>query len=245
MQNKNAEMNFFNTAVNESPWTSFNKNGQKQIFALFKESIKPQKGEITLDMGCGTGEFSEKLLEYGLKVTGIDISKNAIEQCKKKYNEKNILFDVQDIEKTTYANNSVDIIFYGGVLHHFPNRLNVFKEAYRILKKGGRIYGFDPNFYNLTLWIYREKLKIKTQKTENEVLIKAKDIETELKKTGFSEITVKSTANITFDIEYFKKLVPFPVYYGVYIYNIIERITQKIKPIQTKYGSFVITYAKK
>ncbi len=245
MQNKDAEIEFFNSAVNESPWTTFNKNGQKHIFKLFEEKIKPQKREITIDMGCGTGEFSEKLQEYGLEVTGIDISKKAIEYCKEKYKGKKIFFDVQDIESTTYADNSVDIIFLGGVLHHFTKRQKAFKEACRILKKNGRIYGFDPNFYNLILWIYREKLGIKTQKTENEVLIKAEEIEKELHEAGFSEINIKSTANMTFDIKYFKKLVPFPLYYGVYVYNLCERFLHCIKPLEKKYGSFVITYAVK
>ena len=210
---------------------------------MFEEKTTPQKGETALDMGCGTGEFSEKLSEYCLKVKGIDISKKAVEYCKEKYKKINITFDVQDIEKTTYPDESIDIIFLGGVLHHFPNREKVFKESYRILKKRGRIYGFDPNFYNLILWIYRKKLEIKTQKTENEVLIKAEEIEKELHEAGFSEINIKSTANMTFDIKYFKKLVPFPLYYCVYIYNLLERCLHRIKPLEKKYGSFVITYA--
>ncbi|PIN79619.1 hypothetical protein COV16_03290, partial [Candidatus Woesearchaeota archaeon CG10_big_fil_rev_8_21_14_0_10_34_8] len=77
------------------------------------------------------------------------------------------------------------------------------------------------------------------------VLIKAEDIHKELKQAGFRDIKCESTANITFDIRYFKKLVPFPLYYGVYLYNTIERIVNFIKPLREKYGSFVITFAKK
>ena len=69
--------------------------------------------------------------------------------------------------------------------------------------------------------------------------------EEELKNAGFKESTVKSTANITFDIQYFKKLVPFPLYYGVYFYNTIERAINFIQPLREKHGSFVITSAKK
>lgn len=245
MQNKEKEIEFFNTALGESPWTTFNKNGQKQIFKIFEEKVKPQKGETALDMGCGTGEFSKKLAEYGLNVTGIDISKGAISYCKKKYKETKILFDIQDIEKTTYADNSTDIIFFGGVLHHFPHRQHVFKEAYRILHKNGRIYAFDPNYYNLVLWVYREKLGIKTQKTENEILVKAEEVRNELQEAGFSTIDVQSTANMTFDIQYFRKLVPFPLDYSVYLYNFLEKFLHCIRLFERKYGSFVITYAVK
>lgn len=246
MQNKEAEKEFFDNAVSESPWTTFNRNGQKQIFTLFEEKIRPKKGEVTLDMGCGTGEFSERLEQYDLQVTGMDISKKAIERCKEKYKDrKNMHFEVQDIEKTTWKEESVDIIFFGGVLHHFPRREKVFKEAFRILRKGGRIFAFDPHYYNLIIWTYRELLGVETQKTENEVLIKPEEIRKELREAGFTEIDAKGTANITFDMQYFKKLVPFPLYYGVYVYNGIERTIQTIKPLQEKYGSFAITYARK
>lgn len=246
MQNKNAEIEFFDNATAESAWTTFNKNGQREIFKLFEETVQPKKGEIVVDMGCGTGEFSEKLKEYNLLVTGIDISKKSIEHCKEKFRaEKNMRFEVQDIERTSCKDNSVDIVFLGAILHHFPNREKVFKEARRILKKGGRVYGFDPNYYHFIIWTYRELLGIKTQKTENEVLIKPEEIRKELKEAGFSEMNVKSTGNMTFDIRYFKKLVPFPLYYGVYVYNGIERIIQGIKPLREKYGSFVITNARK
>lgn len=244
MQNKEAEKEFFNQACEASPWVTFNENGQRMIFKLFAHLIQPKKGGKTLDLGCGTGEFSYELAELGLDVKGIDISKQSIEYCKAKY-EKTIHFEVQDIEETTFENETFDILFYGGILHHFPKRERVFKEAYRILKKNGRLFAFDPNYYNAVIWIYRELLGIKKQKTENEVLIKPEEIRKELNHCSFSEIDVKSTANMTFDIRYFKKLVPFPLYYGVYAYNGIERTIQWIKPWREKHGSFVITIAKK
>jgi len=244
MQNKEAEKKFFNESCTASPWITFNKNGQKAIFRVFEKYVLPRQGETVVDMGCGTGEFSNELRKYNLNVIGIDISEKSIQACKEKYG-KNIQFNVQDIEQTECEDESVDIIFFGGILHHFPTRKKVFKEAYRILKKGGRIFAFDPNHNNLIIWVYRELLGIKTQKTENEVLIKAKEIEEELKSAGFKEFMVKSTANITFDKHYFKKLVPFPLYYGIYIYNTIERVMNMIKLLREKYGSFVITYAKR
>lgn len=245
MQNKNAEIAFFDTASSTSPWTTFNSSGQRQIFLHFERLVQPKKAEIALDMGCGTGEFSVQLLAYDLHVTGIDISKKSIAHCQQKYKQPHLFFHVGDIEHTGFADNSVDIIFFGGVLHHFPHREKVFQEAFRILKKGGRIFAFDPHYYNLIIWTYRELLGVKTQKTENEVLLKAADLSSELKTAGFSVIDSSGTGNITFDREYFKKLVPFPFYYGVYVYNAIERCIHLIPYIRKRHGSFVITYARK
>jgi ubiquinone/menaquinone biosynthesis C-methylase UbiE len=243
-QNKEAEREFFDNVNSTSPWVTFDKNGQNKIFSLFREYVKPQKEEVAVDMGCGTGEFSAELHKMGLTVTGLDISQKSIETCKERYTNE-IIFRTEDIENTSFDDNSVDIIFFGGILHHFPNREKVFKEAQRILRKGGRIFAFDPNHYNLIIWTYRELLGVKTQKTENEVLIKALDIEKELTAAQFSQIIAKSTADMTFSIEYFQKLVPFPLYYGGHVYNAIEKGLNIIKPIREKYGSFVITFAKK
>lgn len=245
MQNKDAEIVFFDTASSTSPWTTFNAHGQQQIFSHFEQLVQPKKGEVALDMGCGTGEFSVKLMEYELHVTGIDISQNSISFCQKKYKQPHLSFQVGDIEHTLLPESSVDIIFFGGVLHHFPHREKVFQEAHRILKKGGRMFAFDPHYYNIIIWGYRELLGIKTQKTENEILLKAEDLRRELQHTGFSHVDVHATANITFDIRYFKKLVPFPLFYGVYAYNFIERALHCIKSLREKHGSFVITYARK
>ncbi len=244
-QNKDAEIAFFDTASSSSPWTTFNAQGQKQIFLHFEKLVQPRKGEIAVDMGCGTGEFSVKLLEYGLLVIGIDISKKSIAHCQEKYKQPHLSFHVGDIEHTGFADNSVDIIFFGGVLHHFPHREKVFAEAHRILKKEGRLFAFDPHYYNLIIWTYRELLGVKTQKTENEVLLKSADLQNELFHAGFSVIDSSGTANMTFDIRYFKKLVSFPLYYGVYVYNAIERLIHLFAPLRKKYGSFVITYARK
>ncbi len=244
-QNKDAEIAFFDTASSTSPWTTFNRHGQQQIFSHFEELAQPKIGETALDMGCGTGEFSVKLLEYGLLVTGIDISQKSITLCQERYKQKNLSFRVGDIEHTQLPDNSVDIIFFGGVLHHFPHREKAFQEAHRILKKGGRVFAFDPHYYNLIIWTYRELLGITTQKTENEVLLKPVDLRSELLAAGFSVVQSCGSGNITFDIRYFKKLVPFPLYYGVYLYNAIERFIHFIKPLREKHGSFVITYARK
>jgi ubiquinone/menaquinone biosynthesis C-methylase UbiE len=244
MQNKEAEKEFFDNACVTSPWVTFNKNGQDAILNLFVKHVQPKKGERAIDMGCGTGEFSNKLNQFGLQVTGLDISEKSIRHCKEKYGES-ITFETKDIENTGFPDNSVDIIFFGGILHHFPNSEKVFAEAHRILKKGGRVFAFDPNYYNLIIWTYRELLGVQKQKTENEVLMKAEQIKEKLKKANFTEMNVKSSANITFDIQYFQKLVPFPLYYGVYVYNLIERSMNIIKPVREKYGSFVITYGRK
>lgn len=46
--------------------------------------LKPQTGELILDLGCGEGTLTEKLLEFATSVIGVDNSLNQIEAAKKK-----------------------------------------------------------------------------------------------------------------------------------------------------------------
>jgi len=151
MQNKKFEEDYFDEFTTEKPWNAFTDKSYKRIINLFIKNIKPKKNDLIIDMGCGTGELAKKIKDIGYtNVLGLDISKNCILMAKKQY--KGIKFKTADIEKTGLKKNSVDIIFYCGILHHFPNRDKVIIEAYRILKENGKIFIFEPHDKNPILW---------------------------------------------------------------------------------------------
>ena len=54
---------------------------------LILDLLKPKKGEIILDAGCGTGIFTQDILSSGPKVIGLDISLPMLVQAGKKLNE--------------------------------------------------------------------------------------------------------------------------------------------------------------
>ena len=49
------------------------------------ELLQPKKGEKILDLGCGTGDLSEKMSKSGADVVGIDASAKMIEKTRTKY----------------------------------------------------------------------------------------------------------------------------------------------------------------
>ena len=64
----------------------------KTVDHLIKESVlKP--GDKVLDLGCGPGLYCSRLCQFGIKMTGFDLSKNSIEYARKKAEEQG-----QDIE---------------------------------------------------------------------------------------------------------------------------------------------------
>ena len=104
-----------------------------------------KKGEILLDLGSGAGIdafLASKLVGNEGKVIGIDMTDEMLEKAKKvaiKNNYKNVEFRKGDIEeKIPVEDNSVDVVISNCVINLTSNKINTFKEVYRILKKEGK-----------------------------------------------------------------------------------------------------------
>lgn len=120
---------------NNSPlkYTSEYPSGNPE--EVFKEKIITLAGKDKkiLDVGCGDGIFAFDMAKYYMNVTGIDFSKGLLEVAKQKQNElkiKNCVFEFQDAEHTSFADNSFDVIFS----RRGPTP---YSEFYRLLKPNG------------------------------------------------------------------------------------------------------------
>ncbi len=110
---------------------------------------KIKDGDVVLDLGCGAGFdcflASKKVGEKG-KVIGIDMTQEMINKAKanaEKMGVKNVEFILGEIENLPIEDNSVDVIITNCVINLTPDKTKTFKEAYRVLKNGGRIYLSD------------------------------------------------------------------------------------------------------
>ena len=110
---------------------------------------KIKEGDIVLDFGSGAGFDAflavQKTGETG-RVIGIDMTEKMIEKARenaKKYGYKNVEFKLGDIENIPLKDNFADVIISNCVINLAPDKDRVFSEAYRVLKKGGRMYLSD------------------------------------------------------------------------------------------------------
>lgn len=108
-----------------------------------------KKGDIVLDLGSGAGFdvflAAKKAGENG-KVIGVDFSSEMIKKAEsnaKKYGYKNTEFRFGDIEELPVEDDSVDVIISNCVINLAPDKDKVFKESYRVLKKGGKMFVSD------------------------------------------------------------------------------------------------------
>jgi len=110
---------------------------------------KIKEGDVVLDLGSGAGLdcfiASKKAGKTG-KVIGVDMTEEMIKKSKsiaKKYGYTNVEFRLGDIENLPVDSNSVDVIISNCVINLAPDKSKVFKEAHRVLRKGGRMYVSD------------------------------------------------------------------------------------------------------
>ena len=108
-----------------------------------------KEGDVVLDLGSGAGFDSflaAKRVGDSGKVIGVDMTEEMIEKASqnaKNYDYKNVEFRLGDIENLPVDNNSVDVLISNCVINLAPDKSKVFREGYRVLKKGGKMYLSD------------------------------------------------------------------------------------------------------
>lgn len=106
-------------------------------------SLKP--GETVLDLGSGGGFdcfLAARQVGNSGKVIGIDMTAEMVSKARQnaiKGEFYNVEFRLGEIEHLPVADNSVDVIISNCVINLSPEKPQVFKEAFRVLKKGGRL----------------------------------------------------------------------------------------------------------
>jgi len=114
-----------------------------------------------LEIGCGLGTDGAQFAQAGADYTGVDLTNAAVDLAQKRFE----LFDLQgtfqtaDAEKLDFADNSFDLVYSHGVLHHTPDTAGAIREVHRVLKPGGRaivmLYHRDSYNYRVNISLFR------------------------------------------------------------------------------------------
>ncbi|MEK6982258.1 MAG: methyltransferase domain-containing protein [Candidatus Micrarchaeota archaeon] len=128
------------------------RTGRNESEETFKEvtgfNQKDLKGKLVLDVGCGSGRYLEIASKFGAEVVGIDLS-FAVDAAQENLGKQKNMHIIQaNVFSLPFKEDTFDIIYSIGVLHHTPDCKKAFMCLPNLLKKPGKI----------SIWLYSKKL---------------------------------------------------------------------------------------
>ncbi len=115
-----------------------------QNHLIFSMDLENLQGQEVLDIGCGGGIHDALFRKYGANVTAVDISGQRALSTSFKMSlvREGSGFAAQtNGENLPFQDDSFDMIYSNGVMHHSESTEAMVAEAFRVLKPGGRFVG--------------------------------------------------------------------------------------------------------
>ena len=115
------------------------------------------KGHDLLEIGAGIGTDLSQFARHGANVTDLDLSAGHMAHARENFALRGLQarFVHHDAERLPFDDNSFDVVYSNGVLHHTPNTRQVVAEIKRVLRPGGKaivmMYAEDSLHYWLKL----------------------------------------------------------------------------------------------
>lgn len=185
-QDKQKEIAFFNAHAEADDYDVFTPESNERLIAAVVRLSGLPRGARIVDLGCGSGVFTNLLQQRGYRCSGVDLNSKLIAIARTKFS--GIEFHIGDIERLPFADASFDGVLFSGVLHHLPDRSRCAAEAFRILRPGGKFVAFDPNRMNPFMYLYRDHTSpfySSVGVTANERPVLASEVAATFREAGF------------------------------------------------------------
>ena len=133
----------FGSAV-ERTWGYTVQERYEQLLLECRVTENELKSMNVLDAGCGNGSLTDYIGDKCGSVMGLDFA-TSVKTANSQKRSKNVQFVQADLHNSPIKDQTFDLAYSIGVLHHTPNTRVAFDSVARMVKPGGRLY----------VWLYR------------------------------------------------------------------------------------------
>jgi 2-polyprenyl-3-methyl-5-hydroxy-6-metoxy-1,4-benzoquinol methylase len=135
---------FYDTIAREFDSIMNSYDIERRLDVVFNELLSPEDvaGKRLLDVGAGTGRFSDRATRLGARVTAMDIGTNLLRQVRGRTPARLFAADACDL---ALASDSFDVVVSSECVEHTPDPLRAIREMCRVLRRPGVLVITTPN----------------------------------------------------------------------------------------------------
>lgn len=143
--------------------------GHAKMLDWALEQFVNLNGARVLDVGVGEGHSSVRLALAGAKVTGTEVSAEALRHAASLASKRGVNIDLQEMpgEALRFEDASFDAILCISAFHHMDLE-RASSEFARVLRPGGRLVLVEPLFSNPPAWLYRKLGRLLSREATSE-----------------------------------------------------------------------------
>jgi 2-polyprenyl-3-methyl-5-hydroxy-6-metoxy-1,4-benzoquinol methylase len=156
--------------------------------ALILEGARIGPGSRVIEIGCGTGLFTEAFARSGAQIIAVDLSPELLAIARQRQ-----LSNVQFLEKSfedCAVDGPFDAVIGSSVLHHLDLE-RAWPKILALLKPGGRISFAEPNMLNPQVYCERHFRRFFPQVSPDETAFVRRRLTRDLKRMGFALVDVQ------------------------------------------------------
>ena len=131
-------------------WGQHGRAGQERVARrarLLADSVGLGPGVRALELGCGTGEYTERLSTHHAALTALDLVPELLAVARSRQFSGRVAWLLGDAEQLPLPARSLDAVIGNAVLHHVRLTAGL-SEVARVLRPGGRCAFTEPNMLN-------------------------------------------------------------------------------------------------
>ncbi|OGV65301.1 MAG: hypothetical protein A2283_05805 [Lentisphaerae bacterium RIFOXYA12_FULL_48_11] len=176
----------------QNQWGWGTPAGQKRALRrarLIVQVARLNKEMNVLEVGCGTGFFSEQFAACGCKLIAVDVSPDLLALARKRtFPLNNVRFEQKPFEECANIG-PFDAIIGSSVLHHLTMPLT-WKIIHDLLKPGSYMVFAEPNYMNPQVWLERKFRRLFPYVSHDETAFWRWEVCRELKRADFEDICI-------------------------------------------------------